>query len=168
MPLSDTRKELKPWKDDHLLGVISDTHGLLRPEAIRALSGVSLIIHAGDIGSPAVIESLKNIAPVVAVRGNTDTEKWAGRLPFSEVVEVDEISIYIIHDVGKLDLNPDASGFNAVIHGHTHRPAIDAKNGILFLNPGSAGPKRFTLPVTLSLLRIINNSLTAEIITLDV
>jgi len=168
MPLLGTRKELKPRKDDHLLGVISDTHGILRPEAIRALSGVSLIIHAGDIGSPAVIESLKNIAPVVAVRGNTDTEKWACALPLTEVVEVGGLSLYILHDAGRLDLNPAASGFSAVIHGHTHRPAIEDKNSVLFLNPGSAGPRRFSLPVSVALLRIANNSLKTELLTLAV
>ena len=166
MPLLSTRKETGQKKNDYLLGVISDTHGLLRSEAIRALSGVSLIIHAGDIGSPAVIESLKNIAPVVAVRGNTDKEKWAYTLPLTEVVEVGGLSLYILHDAGRLDLNPAASGFSAVIHGHTHQPAIEDKNSVLFLNPGSAGPRRFSLPVTLALLRVKNSSLATEIIRL--
>lgn len=166
MPQFNTRKYPGPHKDNYLLGVISDTHGLLRPEAIRALSGVSLIIHAGDIGSPAVIESLENIAPVVAVRGNTDTDRWACRLPLNDVAEIGGLSIYVLHDAGRLDLDPAASGFSAVIHGHTHRPAIEDKNGVLFLNPGSAGPRRFALPVTLALLRIRKRLPAAEIIRL--
>ncbi len=151
-----------------LIGIISDTHGLLRPEVIKALEGVSLIIHAGDIGSQTVLDLLENIAPVVSVRGNTDKDTWACRLPLMEVVEIGDISIYVLHDLCKLDLDPSASGFNAVIHGHTHQPEIKDNNSILFLNPGSAGPKRFTLPVSIALLHIEDNSLRAELRTLTV
>ena len=150
------------------MGVISDTHGLLRPEVINAFEGVSLIIHAGDVGSPAVLEALKNLAPVVAVRGNTDGDAWAFRLPLTEVVTVAGVSLYVLHDLSRLDLNPAVSCFNAVINGHTHEPAIKKKDNVLFINPGSAGPKRFTLPVSIALLHIKNNSLKAELITLSV
>jgi len=155
-------------KNEQLVGVISDTHGLLRPEAIRTLEGVSLIIHAGDVGTPAVLESLKNIAPVIAVRGNTDRGGWACRLPATEVAEIGGVSLYVLHDLTKLDLNPAAAGFSAVIHGHTHEPGIESKNNVLFLNPGSAGPKRFTLPASVALLRIKNKSLEPEIVILPV
>jgi uncharacterized protein len=149
-----------------LIGVISDTHGLLRPEAVKALAGVSLIIHAGDIGTPAVLASLNNIAPVVAVRGNTDREGWASKLPLTDVVEAGGTSLYLIHDLGKLDLNPSAAGFCAVISGHTHEASIQNRNGVLFLNPGSAGPRRFKLPVSLALLHIKGSSLDAKLVTL--
>jgi uncharacterized protein len=148
------------------VGVISDTHGLLRPEMLKALEGVSLIIHAGDIGTPAVLDALGSIAPVIAVRGNTDREGWACKLPLSEVAEIGGFSLYLLHDLGKLDLHPAASGFSAVISGHTHEPVIQTRDGVLFLNPGSAGPKRFNLPVSIALLRIKPHSLTAELLTL--
>jgi putative phosphoesterase len=167
MPISCKQKTLSKQKDEHLVGVISDTHGLLRPEAIRRLR-VSLIIHAGDVGTPVLLESLKNIAPVIAVRGNTDRDGWVCRLPATEVVEIGGVSLYVLHDLSMLDLNPAASGFSAVINGHTHEPAIERKNNVLFLNPGSAGPKRFTLPVSVALLRIKNNSLKAELVNLAV
>ncbi len=151
-----------------LVGVISDTHGLIRPEALSALEGVSLIIHAGDVGTPAVLHRLENIAPVVAVRGNTDRDGWAYGLPFTEAVEIGGASLYVIHDLDKLDLATAASGFSAVIYGHTHQPAIEKSGKILFLNPGSAGPKRPYLPVSVALLRVKNNSLKAELLTLAV
>jgi len=167
MPIMRKRKNSHHQKDDILVGVISDTHGLLRLEAMKALAGVSMIIHAGDIGTPEVISSLENIAPVVAVRGNTDRDGWACRLPFTEVVQIGGISLYVLHDIGMLDLNPAAAGFHAVISGHTHQPAIENRNGVHYLNPGSAGPKRFTLPVSAALLRVKNNSLKAELLTLE-
>jgi uncharacterized protein len=168
MPIANKLKRSGNHSDEHLVGIISDTHGLLRPEALKALEGVSLIIHAGDVGRPSVLESLKNIAPVFAVRGNTDREGWAYRLPFTEVVEIGRVSLYVLHDLSRLDLDPAVSGFSAVIHGHTHRPLMENKNSMLFLNPGSAGPKRFTLPVSVALLHIKDNSLTAELLTLAV
>lgn len=150
------------------MGVISDTHGLLRPEVISVFEGVSLIIHAGDVGRPAVLEALRNIAPVVAVRGNTDKDAWAFRLPLTEVVAVTGVSLYVLHDLSRLDLNPAVSGFSAVINGHTHEPAIKKKDNVLFINPGSAGPKRFTLPISVALLHIKNDSLKADLVTLNV
>jgi uncharacterized protein len=168
MPDLREKEILNTGNDIRRVGVISDTHGLLRPEVITAFKGVSLIIHAGDVGRPAVIEALKNIAPVVAVRGNTDRDAWAFRLPLTEVVEVSGVSLYLLHDLCRLDLDPAVTGFNAVISGHTHEPSIKKKDNLLFINPGSAGPKRFTLPVSVALLHIKNNSLTAELVTLKV
>ena len=149
-----------------LIGVISDTHGLIRPEALQALRGVDLIIHAGDIGKPEVIEALKSIAPVVAVRGNNDKEKWARRFPETAVVEVGEVRIYLIHNVKELEIDPATAGFRVVISGHSHRPSVVERDGVLFLNPGSAGPRRFKLPVAIVRLRIRGESLNPRIVEL--
>ena len=134
------------------IGLISDTHGLLREEALRALEGSELIIHAGDVGNPEIIEALMGIAPVVAVRGNVDTEAWAAALPETEVVEAGVATIFVLHDVHALDLNPVAAGFHIVVSGHSHKPARTQHDGVLYINPGSAGPRRFQLPVTLARL----------------
>jgi putative phosphoesterase len=150
----------------HRIGVISDTHGLLRPQALAALAGSELIVHAGDIGTPAVLEGLRAIAPVVAVRGNNDHGAWARSLPASDVVEVAGRRLYVLHDVGDLDLDPGVAGIHAVIAGHSHRPAISRKDGVLFLNPGSAGPRRFTLPIALARLDVRAGSVAARIIEL--
>jgi putative phosphoesterase len=151
---------------EHLIGVISDTHGLLRPEAASALAGVELIIHAGDIGNALVLESLNKIAPVHAVRGNTDRGGWAKDLPHTKVVEVDSVLLYVLHELFALDLDPAAAGFAAVIFGHSHRPHMERKNGVLYLNPGSAGPRRFTLPVSLAILKIQGTNLRPNFIKL--
>ncbi len=148
------------------IGVISDTHGFLRPQAVEALKGVNLIIHAGDVGSPEILENLGKIAPVKAVRGNTDRGEWARELPLTEVVEVGEIQIYVLHDLHTLDLDPGAAGFAAVIFGHSHRPHLERKNGVLFLNPGSAGPRRLTLPVSLAYLTLQGRELQTQFMTL--
>ena len=134
------------------IGLISDTHGLLRPQALRALEGSDLIIHAGDVGDPGILEALKTLAPVFAVRGSVDTEPWALALPESEVIETEPATIYVLHDVHALDLDPVAAGFQIVISGHSHKPARTEHGGVLFLNPGSAGPRRFDLPVTVAQL----------------
>jgi putative phosphoesterase len=147
-------------------GIISDTHGLLRPEAQRALHGVQSIIHAGDIGAPEILAQLKRIAPVFAVRGNVDTQPWALELPLTTVVETSGFSIYVLHNLQDLDLNPQAAGFDAVITGHTHQAAQRLEAGVLYLNPGSAGPRRFQLPVTLALLEITRKPWKAEILPL--
>ena len=136
------------------VGVISDTHGLLRPEARRALAGVDLIVHAGDVGKAEVLEKLKELAPVFAVRGNVDTEGWARELPETAVVDAGPACFYVLHNVRELDLVPEASGFHAVISGHTHQAEQSEKNGVLYLNPGSAGPKRFHLRVTLAVVEV--------------
>ena len=150
-------------KDGVLAGIISDTHGSLRPEVDRAFEGVDLIIHAGDIGKSEVIDDLREIAPVHAVRGNMDGG-WALALPVTEVVEVGETLLYVLHDAYQLDLDPVAAGFSAVINGHTHKPAIVWRDGVLFLNPGSAGP--FSSPGTVALLRIRETSLEPQLVEL--
>ena len=124
------------------VGIISDTHGLLRPEALTALRGSHHIIHAGDVGAPEILEQLAAIAPVTAVRGNIDNEAWAGRLPETEVIELGGVSIYVLHDLAQLDLTLEASGFDVVIYGHSHLPKLETRNGVLYFNPGSAGPRR--------------------------
>jgi putative phosphoesterase len=153
---------------EHLIGVISDTHGLLRPEAVKALAGVELIIHAGDIGNPQVLEALTRIAPVHAVRGNTDRADWAAALPLTRVVEVGGVLIYVLHELFTLNLDPAAAGFAAVIFGHSHSPHMERKNGVLYLNPGSAGPRRFTLPVSLAFVNVQGNSLHPELVKLNI
>jgi hypothetical protein len=148
------------------LGIISDTHGLLRPEAARALSGVDLIVHAGDVGKPEVLTQLKAIAPVFAVRGNVDTEAWAMELPATAIVDADSASLYVLHNLRELDLRPDAAGFDAVISGHTHQAEQWEREGVLYLNPGSAGPRRFNLPVTLALVDVGSAPWKVEILEL--
>ena len=152
---------------ERIVGVISDTHGLLRPEAVAALAGCDLIVHAGDVGSPAVLAGLRRVAPVVAVRGNVDIESWARDLPESEVAQVGDASVYVLHDLARLDLDPAAAGFAAIVSGHSHVPAIEEQGGVLYLNPGSAGPRRFSLPVSLARIRVEGGTVTAELITLE-
>ncbi|MFY9843787.1 MAG: metallophosphoesterase family protein [Terriglobales bacterium] len=151
-----------------ILGVISDTHGLLRPEAVRALSGSNRILHAGDVGAPQILETLARIAPVLAIRGNVDTGAWARALPETETVEISGVSIYLLHDLGHLDLKPEAAGFRAVIYGHSHQPKIEERNGVLYFNPGSAGPRRFNLPVSVGRLTIAAGEAQAEWVELKV
>lgn len=148
------------------MGVISDTHGLLRPEALEALRGSDHIIHAGDIGSPEIIPELKKMAPVTAIRGNVDVQTWARELPETEVVELAGKTIYVVHDVNAIDLNPKAAGFDVVISGHSHKPKQEIKDGVLYLNPGSAGPRRFKLPVSVGKVEITEGMLHATILTL--
>ena len=148
------------------IGVISDTHGLLRPEAVAALRGVDLIVHAGDVGAAEVLDGLRELAPVVAIRGNNDKGAWAERLRATEVVEAAGALLYLLHDVGDLDLDPAAAGFHAVVSGHSHRPSVDRRDGVLFLNPGSIGPRRFALPIAFALLRIDGTELEASIVEL--
>ncbi len=152
----------------NLIGVISDTHGLLRPEAKEALKGVDFILHAGDIGKPQVLEELRAIAPVIVVRGNNDKGQWADAIPERKVFEIGAISIYILHDLKELDLDPAAAGFNVVISGHSHRPSLQESRGVLFLNPGSAGPRRFKLPVSVAHLQIIGERVNAQMVELAV
>jgi putative phosphoesterase len=134
------------------IGLISDTHGLLREEALRALEGSELIIHAGDVGKPEIIDTLKTLAPVVAVRGNVDTEPWASALAETEIVEAGRATIYVLHDVHTLDLSPAAADIHIVVSGHSHKPVRTERDGVLYINPGSAGPRRFQLPVTIARL----------------
>jgi putative phosphoesterase len=150
-----------------LVGVISDTHGLLRPEAVAALRGSQLIIHAGDVGRPEVLEELRTLAPTYAVRGNIDTQAWAAKLPMTEAVKIGRLHVWVLHIIADLDIDP-AAGFAAVIYGHSHKPSIEWRDGVLYLNPGSAGPRRFRLPVTVARLRISGSNIEPEIIELDV
>ncbi|HTJ87914.1 MAG TPA: metallophosphoesterase family protein [Terriglobales bacterium] len=148
------------------IGVISDTHGLLRPEAIEALRGSEHIIHAGDVGDPSILEKLREIAPVTAVRGNVDGGIWGRTLPLTTVLQVSGVSIYVLHILDDLDLKPEAAGFAAVIYGHSHKPHTETKNGVLYFNPGSAGPRRFDLSVTVGRLRIRRAAIEGEIVQL--
>lgn len=156
----------KQERTQKVIGVISDTHGLLRPEAVDALQGVDLILHAGDIGNFEVLETLKRIAPVVAVRGNNDKGDWAEKLPHGEVTAVGAISIYMIHDVKEMDLNPAATGFQVVVSGHSHKPSVEERRGVLYVNPGSAGPRRFKLPISIARLRVSGEVVSAELVEL--
>lgn len=151
-----------------LIGIISDTHGLVRPQAIDALKGVEMILHAGDVGNAQVLETLNEIAPVVAVRGNNDKGDWAESLPDWEVVEVGDISIYMLHDVKEIDISPSGAGFQVVVSGHSHKPSVAEQRGVLYVNPGSVGPRRFTLPVTLAHLHVNGAKTQAKIIELSV
>lgn len=150
-----------------LIGVISDTHGLLRPEALEALRGSQHIIHAGDVGEAEILDQLAAIAPATAIRGNIDTGAWARKLPETEVVEIAGVSIYVLHDLAKLDLKPEAAGFNLVVSGHSHVPKQETRNGVLYLNPGSAGPRRFKLPVSVARIAIEGARVAAEILILN-
>src|SRR5262250_1472442 len=151
---------------ERVVGVISDTHGLVRPEALAALRGCDLIIHAGDIGSPAVVDALAALAPLTAIRGNNDRDAWARELPDTAEVEVDGAWLYVLHDVHELDLDPRAAGFAAVIAGHSHKPVIAERQGTLFVNPGSAGPRRFTLPVAVARLYVRSGVVRGEVVLL--
>jgi uncharacterized protein len=150
-----------------VVGLISDTHGLLRPEALDLLRGSDLIVHAGDIGDPAILEELARLAPVTAVRGNVDTGDWAQAIPATEVVEVGGALLYVLHDVGDLDLRPDAAGFQAVVSGHSHKPGMRWKDGVLYVNPGAAGPRRFSLPISVGRLFVDDGKLSAELIEIE-
>ena len=149
------------------IGVISDTHGLLRPEVYEAFHNVDRIIHAGDIGNENILQELENIAPVTAVRGNMDGD-WAFKLRRTEALEISGNLIYVIHDIDRLDLDPDSSGTSVVISGHTHKPSASRHNGVVYMNPGSAGPERSTLPVSVGLLHINSKGIRAEMIKLKV
>ncbi len=150
------------------VGVISDTHGLLRPEALHALQGSDAIVHAGDIGKPEILAELGRLAPVTAVRGNIDTSGWARSLPATEILDAGDATLYVLHSIGDLDLDPAAAGFHAVISGHSHKPAITWKDGVLYVNPGSAGPRRFSLPITVARLCVEGATVSAELVGLDV
>lgn len=145
------------------VGVISDTHGLLRPEAVKALEGSDLIVHAGDIGSVDVVDRLSEIAPIVAIRGNVDTGEWAGKFPVEDVINVQGKHLYVLHNLNEIDLDPLAAGFDVVISGHSHKPSVRNKDGVLYVNPGSAGPRRFKLPVAVAMLYITVKGIEAQV-----
>jgi putative phosphoesterase len=146
------------------IGVISDTHGLLRPEALAALRGSDYIIHAGDIGDPAILKRLAETSPLTAIRGNVDRKAWAKKIPATNVLEVGGVSIYVLHNLNDLDLKPEAAGFDVVVSGHTHVSKSEMKNGVLYFNPGSAGPRRFRLPVTVGRLKVRAGKVSGEIV----
>jgi putative phosphoesterase len=150
------------------IGLISDTHGLLRKEALQALRESELIIHAGDVGKPEILEALRKLAPVVAVRGNVDTQEWAKALPVTTVAGAGAVLIYVLHDVKDLDLNPAAAGFQIVVSGHSHKPLRMEREGVLYINPGSAGPRRFQLPVTVARLNLEPEPWKVEFVELNV
>jgi putative phosphoesterase len=149
-----------------LIGVISDTHGLLRPEAVAALAGVQHILHAGDVGNANILFDLGRIAPLTAIRGNIDRTGICADLPATAAIELDGCLLYMLHSVDDLDIHPAAAGIRSVIYGHSHQPSVEFRDGVLFLNPGSAGPQRFRLPVSTAILRIDEGAPTAEIVLL--
>jgi uncharacterized protein len=150
-----------------IIGLISDTHGLMRQEALTALQGTDLIIHAGDVGKPGIVEQLRAVAPVVAVRGNVDEGTWPSELPMTAVAEAGSVLIYVLHDIHKLDLDPVAAKFNIVVSGRSHKPSRTERAGVMYLNPGSAGPRRFQLPVTLARLDLRRSPRSVEFIDLS-
>jgi hypothetical protein len=152
----------------HRIGIISDTHGLLRPEVLAALQGCERIIHAGDVGKLEVLQRLNELAPITAVRGNNDKGAWAEELPVSASITVGQVAIYLIHDLAELAIDPVAAGISVVISGHSHKPSIQERDGVLYLNPGSAGPRRFKLPVTVAELIINNAKVEARVVELGV
>lgn len=149
------------------VGLISDTHGLLRPEALRALEGSDLILHAGDVGRPEILEALRALAPVIAVRGNVDTEPWAAVLPVTAIADAGRARIYILHNLHDLDVDPRAAGFQIVVSGHSHQPGWRQENGVVYINPGSAGRRRFRLPVTVARLNVADQPWQPEFIDLE-
>jgi uncharacterized protein len=153
-----------PFPSPTLIGLISDTHGLLRPSALRAMQGAELIIHAGDVGDTGILEALRKIAPVVVVRGNVDTEQWAEALPITAMAKAGAIQIYVLHDVKQLNLNPKTAGFSIVVSGHSHQPGQTERGGVIYINPGSAGPRRFQLPITVARLDLKQRPWKAEFI----
>jgi hypothetical protein len=150
------------------VGLISDTHGLLRPEAITFLSGSDFIVHAGDIGNATLIEKLETLAPVTVVRGNNDKGSWADGIPQTEVLRVNDVLIHVLHNIAELDVDPVAAGFGVVVFGHSHRPLSEKRDGVLYVNPGSAGPRRFRLPVCVGELQITGGSVVARHVELEV
>ena len=150
-----------------MIGLISDTHGLMRQEALAALKGTDLIIHAGDVGKPGIIEQLRALAPVVAVRGNIDKDAWSSHLPMTAVAEARTALIYVLHDIQQLDLDPVAAEFNIVVSGHSHKPSHTERSGVMYLNPGSAGPRRFNLPITVARLDLQPSPWSVEFIHLS-
>lgn len=150
------------------IGIISDTHGLLRPEAVSALAGIDHILHAGDIGDPEILLRLKSIAPVTAIRGNIDERGPCSHLPETEVAELGNVTFYMLHDIHQLDLDPAAAGFSAVISGHSHKAASETRKGVLYFNPGSAGPRRFQLPISVGIIELTGITLKPSIINLHI
>ena len=157
-----------PGAAEQHVGIISDTHGLVRPAAIDALAGVELILHAGDVGGPHVLDALAEIAPVVAVRGNNDRGAWGAQLPVWEVTRIGIVSVFMLHDLKEIDFSPSAAGHRVVVSGHSHKPSIEERGGVLYINPGSAGPRRFRLPVTIARLGVSGDAVSARLVELAI
>jgi putative phosphoesterase len=153
-------------QDDLRVGLISDTHGLLRPEARTFLAGCDYIVHGGDVGAPEILDELAGMAPLIAVRGNNDAAPWAARLPETELIRVGNVFFYVIHNLSDLTIDPGAAGIRVVVCGHSHKPAIGERDGVLYVNPGSCGPRRFKLQVTLGEIRVSGSAVTARIVDL--
>ena len=149
------------------VGLISDTHGLLRPEAVAFLQGADRILHAGDIGHPSVLQALRALAPVTAVRGNNDREPWAAEVPATDLLRVEDVLVYVLHDLAELDIDPAAAGVRVVVSGHSHRPSLEERDGVLYVNPGSSGPRRFSLPVAVAELHVEGAQVEARLVELD-
>jgi putative phosphoesterase len=149
------------------IGLISDTHGLVRAEALAALRGCELVLHAGDIGGPEVLDALRDLAPVIAVRGNTDRGEWARGIADTQEVQIGTTWVHLLHEIDRLAIEPAAAGFQVVVFGHSHRPTVERRNGVLFVNPGSAGPRRFSLPVSVARLEVHTAGVEAEVQLLD-
>jgi putative phosphoesterase len=160
------RHSILKRKFGYKIGIISDTHGLVRQRVVKSFKDVDLIVHAGDIGKPEVLKALQTIAKIYPVRGNVDAGKWANKLPVTEMVQVGQVYLYVLHDLNELDIDPVTAQFNVVISGHSHIPKIEKQNGVLFLNPGSAGPKRFNYPISIAFLYINGVSIETEIVEL--
>jgi uncharacterized protein len=152
--------------NDLRVGLISDTHGLLRPEARAFLLGCDYIVHGGDIGEPTILDELAVIAPLIAVRGNNDTEPWAARLPVTEMIRVGNVFVYVIHNLAELDIDPGAAGVRVVVSGHSHKPMIEERDGILYVNPGSSGPRRFKLPISVGEIIVSGSAVNARLVDL--
>jgi putative phosphoesterase len=156
------------FRSMHRVGLISDTHGLLRPEARAFLKGCDHIVHGGDIGHPGILEELAKLAPVTAVRGNNDKGSWAGSLRETELLQIGEVVLYAIHELARIDIEPNAAGVRVVVFGHSHKPLVEKRNGVLYVNPGSAGPRRFKLPVGVAELTVSGRSVSARVVELVV
>jgi uncharacterized protein len=152
--------------NDLRVGLISDTHGLLRPQARAFLVGCDYIVHGGDIGSAAILDELAALAPLIAVRGNNDTEPWAARLPVTEMIRVGNVFVYVIHDLAELDIDPGAAGVRVIVSGHSHKPMIEERDGILYVNPGSSGPRRFKLPISVGEITVSGSAVNARLVDL--
>jgi uncharacterized protein len=153
--------------NDLRVGLISDTHGLLRPEARAFLVGCDYIVHGGDIGSAEILDELAALAPLIAVRGNNDTEPWAARLPVSELIRVGNVFLYVIHNLAELDIDPGAAGVRVIVSGHSHKPMVDERDGILYVNPGSSGPRRFKLPISVGEVFVSGSAVSARLVDLS-
>jgi putative phosphoesterase len=153
--------------DELRVGLVSDTHGLLRPDARAFLVGCDYIVHGGDVGGPKILDELAVMAPLIAVRGNNDTEPWAAHLPKTELIRVGNLFVYVIHNLAELDIDPGAAGIRVVVSGHSHKPMVEKRDGVLYVNPGSCGPRRFKLPISVGEITVSGSAVNARIVDLS-